>query len=101
MNQRRSSRRSLELEALESRLAPAGLTFTWSSEGDHVHWSDTSNWRDQNNNHALPGAGDALVFPVMAPGDISRLDDDVDIVDQIGRTGALVCCEIDEQWDVI
>ena len=58
---RSSPRRTrLALEPLEDRLAPAGLTDTWTG---HVSasWNVAGNW-----NNGVPVAGDALVFPAGA-----------------------------------
>jgi len=49
-------RRTLELEVLESRLAPA--TFTWTAGGDGVSWHDIYNWDATN----IPTIADDVVI---------------------------------------
>ena len=69
---RRSSR--LELEPLESRLAPA--TFTWTGGGgSNTNWSNPSNWGG-----VAPKITDTpdLVFPTLATAQTPRLQDVLD-----------------------
>jgi autotransporter-associated beta strand protein len=53
----RPTRRGLQLEHLETRLAPASI---WSGAAGTGNWSSPANW---TNNQAPTGNGDDLVFP--------------------------------------
>jgi autotransporter-associated beta strand protein len=68
----RSPRRSraLQLESLEMRLAPASFTWTGASKTTN-HWSDAANWFG---GVAPSGAGDDLLFPVVAMQKANRND---------------------------
>jgi autotransporter-associated beta strand protein len=68
----RSPRRSraLQLESLEMRLAPASFTWTGASKTTN-HWSDAANWLG---GVAPSGAGDDLLFPVVAMQKANRND---------------------------
>ena len=50
--------RQLQVEHLETRLAPA--TFTWSGGAGTGNWGTAANWQNQQ---APTGNGDDLVFP--------------------------------------
>src|SRR5260370_25542308 len=55
--ERRSKPRRLNLESLETRLAPA--IRTWTGLGGDNHWTTPANWQ----NNKAPAAGDDLTFP--------------------------------------
>jgi autotransporter-associated beta strand protein len=61
---RRAVSRRLEVEVLEGRLVPSGVTRVWTGGGDGVHWSDANNWSGPVDPTGLAGpqAGDRLVF---------------------------------------
>lgn len=64
----RKQAQRLQLEALETRLAPATVTFTWTGQDHNGKWSDPMNWLS-NNVHAAPTGqtgNEDLVFPAGA-----------------------------------